>query len=115
MRSPSLAAQTRVHPSLRGSGNDGCESMFWLYGLLHRGGRGGGGLDAAASAEGVVTGGFAGLHLVNSVTRVSAPASTVNEPGQMTSSIAYGGSIWVTPRTANCMMETWGWTPSAQA
>src|ERR1041384_8290043 len=54
-------------------------------------------------------------HLVNSVTRVSAPASTVNEPGQITSSIAYGGSICATPCSANCMIDTWGCTPSAQA
>src|ERR1044071_6992356 len=56
-----------------------------------------------------------GPYFVNRVTRVSAPASTVNVPGKVTSSIAYGGSICDTPRSASCMIDTWGCTPSAHA
>src|SRR6185436_19853117 len=36
-------------------------------------------------------------------------------PGQMTSSIAYGGSTCEAPRSVSCMIDTWGCTPSAQA
>src|SRR5262249_44747502 len=60
-----------------------------------------------------------GLHVhphgVNRVTRVSALASTVKLPGQTTSSMAYGGETCETPRSASCMIDTCGCTPSTQA
>src|SRR5215470_17210427 len=71
-------------------------------------------VHAASATSANVYVGFieSSLHFVNRVTRVSAPASTVNVPGQVTSSIAYGGSTCDTPCSVSVRIDTWGCTPS---